>query len=112
MNIEIDTNDNQLSYELMNKEIKDGVSLSKGEKIEFDGITVTYNGTIIRKAVDIPSTIQLAVSFASSVAAGVIANWLYDKIHRKAGKLTIDGTVVEFDKGEITRIIETHMKKE
>ena len=112
MYIEIDTNNNQLAYELMNKKIVDGVSLSKGEKIEFDGVSVTYNGRIIRKAVDVPTTIQLVVTFASGVAASYVATWLYNRVHGKAERITIDHTEVEIDKGEIQRIIETHIKKE
>jgi len=112
MYIEIDTKNNQLGYELLNKKIVDGVSLAKGESVEFDGVSVTYDGTIIRKAVDFPSTVQLVIAFASGVTASYVGTWLYNKVHGKAEKITIDKIEVEIDKGEITKVIETHMKKE
>ena len=97
MYVEISTKDKNLAYEIMDKEIKDGVSLSVGEKIEVNGITVTYTGGNIRKVEGLPDIITLTIIFASNVVAGYVGTWLYNKIHGKAESLSIDFRKVDID---------------
>ena len=49
MFVEIDTNDNELDYEIMGKKIVDGVSLTVGERIDINGITVTLPDEVVKK---------------------------------------------------------------
>ena len=55
--------------------------------------------------------ITLTASIPTSVAAGMLVNWLWEKLKgRKAKtghftKIAIDRTEVEFDEGEIKRIV-------
>ena len=99
----IDTEDRGLAHHLL------GSSVAQiGDEIHVsDDITVTYQGTIERKALGFPETIELVIYIASTVAVGVAANWIYDKLKGKnITRLQIKNKVVEFDEGEIKRIIE------
>lgn len=112
MNIEIDTNDNNLAYELMNKTIEDGVSLAKGEEIQInENFSVTYDGAIMQKVAEVPNTIQLIIAFGSGVASSYVGSWLYNKIHGKATGLRINHREIQIDEGEITKIIETTIEE-
>lgn len=111
MYIDIETDDNQLIYDLFKKAIKDDKEISKGESIELNGVIIKYNGIQKKRNLDIPTTFQLIVTFVSGSASGLFANWLYDKIYGKANTLSIDKKIIEIDKGEIKRIIETHIEK-
>ena len=105
--IKIDTHDRGLSYHLLGS-----TTCQQGDEIIVsDEVTVTYQGTIVRKAIDFPETIELMVSilppFSSGVAAGVLANWIYGKLKgKKIARLRVSRKEVEFDKGQIKRIIE------
>jgi len=111
MYIQIETNNRHLDYEIMGKEIKDGVSLASGESIESEGMCVTYNSTIFRKSVDFPYIITLAITFGTGVAASYIGSWLYNKIHGKANSISIDFTEVDIDENSITKIINMIINK-
>jgi len=111
MNIEIDTKNKTLVYELLEKEIGKS-SLSRGEVITIDDkIKVVYQGELIKLAVGEPSTIQLAITFVAGIASSYVGTWLYNKINGKAEKLRINYTEVEIDEGEITRVIDINIKK-
>ncbi len=106
MLLEIDTNDSRLAFDIM-----DNNNLSSGEKKElFDDISIEYKDTFIRKAFGIPETITFILSFGSGVGAGLIANWIYDKIKNRATSIRINRKVTIIDKDHIFIMIQEEMK--
>ncbi len=102
MDIEIKTYDKSLIFEILGKRsasIKDSVDIPGKAKL-------TYNGTFICKSIGIPDTINLALTFGSGVASGVVANWIYDKLKGKTEQISINRTEIEFEKEQIKRVIE------
>jgi hypothetical protein len=109
--VQIETKNKNLAYEIMEKEIKDGVSLSIGESVSLKNMKITYRSKIFRKAEDFPFLINLLITFGTGVTASYVSNWLYSKIHGKAGKLIIDYEEIDIDESEITKIIEMKIKE-
>lgn len=109
MNIEIHTYDRGLVFDLLGKS-----SASVHDEIQMsDQIKLRYDGSYIRKAVGFPEIAKFVLTFGSGMAAGVAANWLYDKLKgRKIEKLIIERTEVEIDQGEIKRVIEENLRVE
>jgi hypothetical protein len=110
MFVQIETKDRDLAYEIMGKEIKNGVSLSSGESIELENMSVAYRSSIVRKAEEIPVIINLVITLGTGVVASYAGSWLYNKIHGKAKKLFVDYKEIEINEGEITKIVEMKIK--
>jgi hypothetical protein len=55
-------------------------------------------------------TFQL--SFGISLAPGLLADWLYEKINGRATKLLMDQIEVSIDKSEIEKVITTKIEEE
>ncbi|MBD3285070.1 hypothetical protein GF359_01730 [candidate division WOR-3 bacterium] len=72
-----------------------------------------YEGTLIRKAIDVPSLCYFFLGFiAQSLASGMVvhgANWILDKLAELTDKITlrINGRKTEITKEAITEAIET-----
>jgi hypothetical protein len=108
MQLEIDTEDRKLGFDLVGT----SNSLSPGTKVEIPGSAIlTFDGLIGRKAFGFPVTLEFILTFSSGVSAGIVANWLYEKIKGRALKLRIDRTEVQINKGEIERIIFEKIEK-
>ncbi len=106
MKIEIDTLDRGLGFDLM-----ESTSLQAGISTDIPGgARLTFETTHIRKAFGIPETLQLALTFGTGVASGMVANWLFQKLNRRATKLRIDRTEIEIEEGAIRRVIETRVE--
>jgi len=107
MNIEIESGDPRLAWELMNSS-----SLEPGQKhIISKGAELTYQHIYQKRGLDFPAIISLTLDIGEGVAIGVIVAWLYDKIKGKASKLTIDRTEVHIDAGEIKKVITEKIEK-
>jgi hypothetical protein len=108
MNIEIQTSDNFIAFELLGKK-----SVSLNDSIDLPGnAKLSYNGSLIRKSFGMPEIVNFTLTFGSGVAAGLVANWLYDKLKNKAEKITINRREIQLDKEEIKKIIEESIKIE
>ena len=106
MDIEIKTNNKSLIFEILDKN-----SASVSDSIDIPGnAKLIYNGTFICKSFGIPETINFTLNFGSGVAAGLIANWIYDKLKNKTEKISINRTEIKLDKEHIKRIIEESIK--
>jgi hypothetical protein len=106
--VEIETHDRQLDFDLFQTK-----KLSRGMEITIEkDASIRYRGTIEQLAVDFPSIIEITIiTFATQVAAQVVASWLYDKIKGRAVKLRIERTEVGIDKGQIERILTEKMEE-
>ena len=109
INIEIHTHERRLVSDLLGKS-----SITINDEIQIsDQIKLRYAGSYIRKALDFPEIIYIVVSFSSGVAAGVFANWIYDKIKgKRIEKFMIEKTEIELDQGEIKKVIEEKLSIE
>lgn len=104
----IDTEDQKLGFDLMGTPN----SLTAGTKVEVPGNAIlTLNNIIVRKAFGVPTTLEFIVTFTGGVSAGIVANWLYEKIKGRASKIRIERTELQIKKGEIERIIVEKIKK-
>ena len=102
MQICIHTHDTRLVFKLLGKS-----QACAGDVIDVgQGVSLTYDGTYGRKALGFPEIIMLSASFPSGVAAGLLANWLWEKLRGQGiTQIEIDRTIVEFNEGEIKRVI-------
>jgi hypothetical protein len=109
MHIKIDTDDRQISYDLMGNT----TSLVRGATIKVPGnAMLTYDGLIGKKAFGFPLTLEFILTVTTGVSTGLVANWLYDKIKGRASTLRINRTEVHMSKGEIERIIIEQIEKD
>ena len=108
MELKIYTHDKDILFDILSKP-----SVSRDESVAIPGdAKLTYEGTTIRLADGLPEIINFALTFGSGVAAGVVANWLYDKLNKRAEKIVINRKEVEFDKEKIKRVIEETIRIE
>jgi hypothetical protein len=108
--IEIETDDTRRALDLA---LDLCGSMRAGEKLQIaDGATLTYEGTIERRAFGMPAEVTFALTLAANVPAGVVANWLYAKLRGKAKRLRIDRTEIEVNEGEIRRILREKIEVE
>ncbi len=106
MEIEIHTDDPRLIVDLFGKtQVKRGDRVHLGQLRE--GVALVYQGTTIRKALWWPEVILFSASVPTKLAAGILADWLYERLKgRKVQKIIIDGTAVELSEDEIQKIIQ------
>jgi hypothetical protein len=99
--VEIETRDGTLCSDLF-----EAKRISRGlEKEIGSGLKIRYENTQVRESVGIPEIISITLNFGTMVAAGYLANWLYDKLHGRATKIRIDNLEIEIDRGEIERVL-------
>jgi hypothetical protein len=98
----IDTHDPRLAVDMLGnpKEIGTGSRTSIPGNAE-----VTLKSLYIRRAFGLPETLELAITFGSGVAAGLVANWLFDKLKDRDVRLRIEETEIQIEQGEIRRVI-------
>lgn len=107
--VSIATRDRMLGFELF--DIPSGSQLSQGLQRDIArDFKVQYETTSIRKGADLPEILNIVLNIGSQLAVGVAANWLYDKLKDKDAKISIERITVEFDKGEIIRVIKEKME--
>jgi hypothetical protein len=95
LNIQIDTDNPEALLE--------DLSAARGKKTEIPG-----EATIEFK----PSHETYAIDSVTTVAAQVVASWLYDKIKNYATAVTVEThRMVKIECTEVTRIIETEIEK-
>lgn len=102
MEIWIHTHDRSLAFDLLDKS-----QARTGDVIQLDqGVSLAYEGTYVRKALGFPEIVMLSASIPTGIAAGILANWLWEKLRgRNITQIEIDRTTVEFEEGEIKRVI-------
>ena len=85
-----------------------------GEAVEIPGgATLTFGRVLERRGVDIPLTIELALTFSGGVASGVVANWLWQKLASRAKKVKIDRfEMTEITEDRFKRIVREHIERE
>lgn len=105
INIEIHTYEGRLVFDLLRKS-----SVTQNDEFQIsERIKLIRKGSFTGQV--FPEIIYFAVSFSSGVAAGVFANWIYDKLKgKRMEKFMIEKTEIELDKGEIKRIIEEKLR--
>jgi hypothetical protein len=79
-----------------------------------DGTTITYDTAYMTKGFDATQWISLALQIPGAVvSAAVVVGWLmkHGPSRERVKKTTIERTVVEFDEGEIRRVIEEKIEE-
>ena len=108
MIIEIQTNNRQFMFDLLNKQV-----VSIGDSIDIPGnAKLTWNSSIGVKSVGIPDHIKLILEFGEGVLIEVVANWLYNKLKKEKNNIktvTINRKTVEIEEGEIKKVIEENI---
>lgn len=96
--------------------VKEGETRSGGViDIPKSGASIKYNGGTVCKSFGIPEVSEFIITFSSGVAAGVVANHIYNKLigqKSKIEKIEVDHKVITLDKGELTQVIHDHLKYE
>jgi len=115
--IHIQTLDRNLRYDLLEKS-KALDTLGIDDEFEIaDEIVVTYKGTTLREEIESPDTIKFVLSIGAGVvgetAAGVVANWLYQKLKSRKGtirRIMIGSKEVAVEVGRIMQALEEKMR--
>jgi hypothetical protein len=77
------------------------------------GVSASIESVSMHKGVGFPEVVSILMQFGGTVAAGVVVNWLWDKLKRgKAERLSIDRREITLDQGEITRIVDETIRSE
>jgi len=111
--IEIETEDKTLVSDLFGSHaVLRGVSTKKVT----DGVSIRFNGIVLREAIAIPDLIKITLliteKVALPVAVGLFSSWLYDRLkNRRVRRISIERTEVKLDKGEIERILLEKIKE-
>jgi len=105
---EISTNEEDLPSHLLEKE-----EVSRGEEKEIsDGFKVIYPEKQPIKKSGEEEMIRIGVEVLGTVGAGVVANWLTNKLRNKnVEKILIERKRVKLDEGEIKEVIEERIEK-
>jgi hypothetical protein len=95
---------NELSSALFETE-----ELGAGTRKEIvGGGTLTMQPMMVRKAYGIPQYIEVVLSIGGSVAAGIVSDYICDKMKKYKGEkliIRINRHEVHLDKGKITQMI-------
>lgn len=98
--IRISYRDRMVNHELLEPDEK---RVAKGMSNTIEGDTkITYDGTSIKKGVGGPEVSEWVLQIGTSVSAGVLGNWIYDRLKdRGVEHLEIGGEEVEVDEDSI-----------
>jgi hypothetical protein len=100
--LEIDTNGPLLAFDLFGRP----KTLAAGTKVSVPGDAVLELREMReQRSAELPTLLTLALSVPISVASGLVANWLYDKLKGRTRSLRIDHIEVQLDKGEIQKFL-------
>jgi len=85
--------------------------VKKGDKFEIlPSCWITIKDNKVYRSIEVSQVLEIIIDWVpEGVAAGVIANWFYDKLKRKKLKLKYNNTEVKIEKEEITKIINTQL---
>ncbi|MGZ3343904.1 MAG: hypothetical protein ACXU82_04670 [Caulobacteraceae bacterium] len=112
MELAITTRDRHAEFDLFDTTTMNQTTTA----VLMEGVTVKYEGTLMRKALDFPSVIELSVSFGGGVASSIVASaiweWLRKKLKKAPERLEIDRVFVEFEEGEVKRLIRERIQAE
>ncbi len=108
LKIEVDTHDSNLAYDLLGVD-----TLNPGASIALSGdATLTYQGggTTIRKDLS-PRVPDFVLTFGRDLSIGLLANWLFSKLHGRAVTLRVDRTEIDIEEGQIRRILREKIER-
>ena len=108
--LHIETHDRHLGFE-----IAESSSLKLGLTIQAPGgVTLRYEGSLVRKAVGIPEVLQFIVDASVSIDLGLFGAWLYDKVKDKdVERVIINRRVVtEITAEGIRQVLEEEILRE
>lgn len=87
-------------------------SLKSGSAIEIPEVgRIVYQRMIERRTLGAEAVVELLLELGAAVGTGVAANFIYDKLKRKNSRIRVDRTEIEFEKGEIKRILSEKFEK-
>ena len=106
--LEIESNDRGLASDVMGSR-----SLSLGQVAALaPDVSIQYRGSVIRKHFGAAEVTEFMIAFGAGVTANYVAALLYEKLHGRADRVSIDRVDVRFnDKGEIERVISERIKR-
>lgn len=111
MQITIHTYDRELAYKLLGKSeicVGDVIDVGQGVSLVYDGRGREYKGV----ETGLPGVIMLTAAFTSTVAAHLLAMWIWEKLRgEKVAQLEIDRVTIELDEGVIKRVIREKIRK-
>lgn len=109
ISLHIETHDRHLGFEIV-----DSSSLAADLAIHAPGgVTLTYQGSFVCKAVGIPEVLQFLVDASVNVDLALFSTWLYDKVKNKdIERITISRRVVtEITPQAIRQVLEEEIRR-
>lgn len=107
--LHIETHDRHLGFE-----IAESSSLKSGMRIQAPGgVSLQYEGSLVRKSVGIPEVLQFIVDASISTDLGLFGAWLYDKVKSKeVERIIINRRVVtEITADGIRQVLEEEVRR-
>jgi len=109
IDFKIKTNDRFAMNNITGKDtIKSGMEIDLGE-----GAKLVYKSEDVKKAFGFPTIINFTIVFVSGVTAGILANWIYDKLcgnFKDNPKIIIERKEINLDKDKIKQVLDEVMK--
>lgn len=108
--LHIETHDRHLGFE-----IAESCSLKSGMRIQAPGgVSLQYEGSLVRKSVGIPEVLKFVVDASISTDLGLFGAWLYDKVKSKdVERVIINRRVVtEITADGIRQVLEEEVRRE
>jgi len=113
LNIEIETHDSRLSFDLFET---DKLAFGTTTKTVAEGVSIQYRGGTIREAAGLPEIFRISAFIGKNVvlpiAVGILSAYLYDKFKGKAERVRINNIYVEVNVNRFENLILEILKKE
>jgi len=81
-----------------------------------DDVVAVSQGAIVRRSLDLPNVLEVAISFgvgvSSTVAANAVWAWLVRGLKQRPQRIEIDHRAVEFEEGVIKRYVEERIRSD
>jgi len=108
MRIRIETNDEELASDMMNRPEK-----LVGSRIELPGgVIVVCERNEIRRGAISEILIELSMSLVAGVSSSLLATWLYENLRGRTARLRINRREVDMQEEGIENIIGEEREKE
>ncbi|MCL5669446.1 MAG: hypothetical protein M1392_05650 [Gammaproteobacteria bacterium] len=102
MQIEIETRDIRVAFDILGPPGR----LTSGTSVLVPGgATLTFEGLIERRALDVPGVLQFIVDSSIDIEIGLLGAWFYEKVKGRATRLRINRVEIQIEEGEITRVL-------
>ena len=91
----------------------DGKSLNSNTMLRLsEGIELHYRGMVENRAFGADGIVELLLEISTGIGIGLAATYIYNKLKRNNGRIKIERQEVEFEEGQIKKVLIEKFQKE